>query len=541
MRKRKAIFAGAAGLGSAFCFAAGRRLDVDYSLQLTEKGFYLEWLLWGILLGGILYGIWTAAEKCGKTGLPTGRFVQKAAAFEGKIRWWMIVLFLLVMWTPVWLSLFPGAFSYDAYDEWKQVQTGAITSHHPVLHVLLLGGLTEGVYQLTGSYNGGIALYVFLQMVLLALTFAYAVHFLRERAVAPVLRLFAILFFACSPVVQLFSICGTKDILFGAAFLLFVISLFRVCTDRERFFANKGWQVLFCVSALLSMILRKNGFYAAILTLLILVPLCSRNWKRYLGLFLVILAVYGLYVGPFYGALQVIPGGKQEMLSVPLQQLARVHRYERSVFSPEELEYLYRLVPEKHWEQYRSTVADFVKSGFQQAVYEEDPGAFWTLWACTGVKKPLTYLNSFLIGTVDYWYPFAIVDGYQGPEEKSSFFDYRVAPPGEERVFLTRLHDIYERISWDKEAQKKPGMFLLLSPGWYFLLYALLVCYVWYRRLYRRLVPLVAIALYFCTLLLGPIALVRYVLILYYVLPIYSVFLPEPERNACLIREKEVK
>lgn len=525
--------AGISGAVSAFCFVAGKSLDVYYTLSLTEADFYVKWLLCSIVSGIVIYGIWTFAERKDKVNIAAKKIVQKAVDFEGKLKGWMIALFLLLMWIPVWLSVFPGAFSYDAYDEWLQISTGNITAHHPVLHVLLLGGLVEKIHQLTGSYNAGIAVYVFLQMTALAAVFAYTVQFMRERAVSPLLRLFAILFYAFSPVVQLFAICCTKDILFSAAFLLFIISLWRVCVSGETFFAKKSWQLLFCFSALVSMIMRNNGFYAVVAMIVFLLAVCRKHIGKYFCMLAVIGILYALYVGPFYGMLQVTPGGMQEMLSVPLQQLARVYHYEKETYTAEELQYLHTLIPQENWEQYRSTVADFVKSGFRQEVYQENPARFWKLWWQTGRKNPLTYLNSFMLGIVDYWYPLAVVDGYQDVYGASSYFDYRVSPPGEEQVLLPRLHAIYESISVDKDIQKLPGMFLLLSPGWYALIYFQVLMYMWYRKRYRQTVPLLAVLLYCATLLLGPVALVRYVLILYYIFPVYCVFIGKSEHESC--------
>ena len=67
-------------------------------------------------------------------------------------------------------------------------------------------------------------------------------------------------------------------------------------------------------------------------------------------------------------------------------------------------------------------------------------------------------------------------------------------------------------------------MFLLLSPGWYLIIFLHVLLYLWYRKRYQQMIPLIAVLLYFCTLLLGPIALVRYILILYFIFPVYPVF-----------------
>ena len=125
-----------------------------------------------------------------------------------------------------------------------------------------------------------------------------------------------------------------------------------------------------------------------------------------------------------------------------------------------------------------------------------------------------------LINTVDFWYPNAVVDGYRDAYGRSCYFDYRVSEPGEEIVLLPRLHRYYEAISSDPEIQKLPFLFLVLSPGWYLMITMLLFADLWRRRLYTFLAPGMMFVLSLVTVLLGPVALVRYVLIFYYAFPV---------------------
>ena len=527
MKCRKIIFAAMAGVGAGFCIVAGKSLDVSYTLNLTEKSFYIKWLICSAVIGFIVHILWEIFSRRIQIPEKISAFIEKTGfrleKIEKKMSFPILMLIFVLLWTPAWLSVFPGVFSYDAYDEWMQIYTGNITAHHPVLHVLYLGGIVEGAYQLFGSYNLGIAICTVIQMVVLAAVFAYTIQFMRERGVSPFCRLFAIVFYGISPVIQLFAISGTKDIFFAAAFLVFMISIYRICLEQEYFFRNKKWVFMFILSAVFTMIMRNNGLYIVLLTLLIILYICRQHLKKYLLMCAAVLSIYLLYIGPFYGMLNVTAGGMEEMLSVPLQQIARVYKYEQDSFSEEEIEYLHALVPRKNWESYRATVSDFVKSGFREEVFAEDPLRFLQVWATTGLKHPLTYINSFLINTVDFWYPFAVVDGYQDVYGKSSYFDYRVSEPGTEVVLLPKLHEIYDAISHDKGTQSLPGMFFILSPGWYFLLFFMCFLYLWREKQYRKLIPLLPILINFGTVLLGPIALVRYVLILFFAFPMYCV------------------
>ncbi len=46
---------------------------------------------------------------------------------------------LIVLCIPVFLAQFPGFFVYDAQEELNEVLTRSFSTHHPLLHVLLLG------------------------------------------------------------------------------------------------------------------------------------------------------------------------------------------------------------------------------------------------------------------------------------------------------------------------------------------------------------------------------------------------------------------
>ena len=50
-------------------------------------------------------------------------------------------LVIFLCWIPVFLAVYPGFFVYDAQDEYVQVATRMFSTHHPLVHVLLLGGM----------------------------------------------------------------------------------------------------------------------------------------------------------------------------------------------------------------------------------------------------------------------------------------------------------------------------------------------------------------------------------------------------------------
>lgn len=532
---RKCIFSAMTGIIAAFCCVAGYRLDTFDTLDFLDKRFYLVWAVAAVLAGAAVYLLWQGIDRlaarmgkaveCAAEGQrhPTAGAAETGAGRARWSRWLLCTGLLFLCWLPALFSLFPGAFSYDALEEWKQVQQWSLTSHHPVAHVLLLGGLVEGFFHLTGSYNTGIAVYSVLQMLVLAGVFASTIHFMEEFGLPRGWRIASLLFYAFSPVAQLFSICATKDVFFTGAELIFFLYTVRLAVNGEMP-ADRKRMVLFGLSALCTMIFRNNGVYIVLCTLAVLAFFLRRTLRKYLKnwilFLLVILVPYLLYIGPVYQALDVEPGGVEEMLSVPLQQMARVYRYDQESLEGEELEILYRYVDREALEKYRATVADFVKKGLHREAFEQDKAGFFRLWAEWGISHPLTYLNSFFVNTVDAWYPGAVIDGYRHADGRGSYFDYKVDSPGTEVVYLQALHDYYETLSHDVQAQKKPLAFLLLSPGWYFLCTLVLFFYFWSRRKYRLLFPFSVFIFHFLTVLLGPMILVRYMLLFFFAFPV---------------------
>ena len=80
---------------------------------------------------------------------------------------------ILACYLPMLALTWPGAFAYDAPFQLRQVFTGAYSSHHPLLHTLLLGGCVA-LGRALGCINAGAALYTMVQMTALAACFALA-------------------------------------------------------------------------------------------------------------------------------------------------------------------------------------------------------------------------------------------------------------------------------------------------------------------------------------------------------------------------------
>lgn len=509
----------------AFLFAAalvfGVQLDSRESVVFTDGMVWLSIFVWGLIFGSWLFwgfGAWEefsisremlASEDTEKEG--------KSAAF--------LFLFYLLCWLPVFLAVYPGFFVYDAQDEFVQAQTRNFTTHHPLPHVVLLGGIILAVNKLTGSYNMGIAAYTLFQMLLMAGVFTYVVGYMKRKKISRRLRILTALYFALFPVIVMFTLCSAKDGIFSAAFLLLLLSLTEMAEQKGEFFKNRKNLLLFGISAVVMMSFRHNGMYAFLVLvpfLLVFMKGCRKKTGVLLGS---IFAVYFLLSAGLTAVLSAEHSESQEMLTVPIQQLARVYQYDRESLTEEQLDTLYEILPEEVLAYYTPKVSDGVKIGFQNEAFHADPGKYVKLWAEIGLGHPFTYLNAWFMTSYGFWYPDTVIDVYRGNSVftftygDSSFFGYEVEQPGVRESKLPRLNEWYRRMSLEIAQQKVPVVSMLFSPGFLFWVFAFAGGYAWYRKKYTLMPAFALLLLLWLTVILGPTYLPRYVLVFWFALP----------------------
>lgn len=437
---------------------------------------------------------------------------------------WILMMALNI---PVLLGTFPGFFVYDAQDELNEVLTRTFTTHHPLLHVLLLGGTIALVHKITGSWNAGIFLYILLQMMVITAIFAYVTDYLYQKKLGKTGNLITCLYYGLFPTIVMFTLCSSKDGLFGAFLLLLTVFLFQMVEDLEGFLSSRVKVVLFICSAVLMPLFRHNGFYAY----LVFVPFALFYFRKKIKSFvtpmlLIPVALYLIISGLFSGILSSEGTHHQEMLTVPIMQMARVYTYEPDIMTQEEKELLTSYIPEENLKLYTPRVSDMVKVGFDNELYEKDSKSFWKLWKSLLVRKPMTYLNAWFLTSYGYWYPASVMNVYQGNTvftftyEDSSYFGYEVEAPGHRASLIPALDSLYRYLSIGSFQQDAPVLALLFKPGCILLIYMFVLFYRLSRKSFSGVLPFMPMILTFLTVLLGPTYLVRYVVYLWTSLPL---------------------
>lgn len=381
------------GMLFVFLQICGRRLAVAETLAVKTSDF-----LW---LAAAAMGLSPAAG--GMFAALTGLIAKRRALTPiSERRKSMLVLIgctalFLLCWLPYLLAFYPGLFTYDISWQYEQYQTWKLNTHHPLLHTLLVGWFCDLGWHLFGYPAKGILMYTVFQMTLMALAMASAVRLLyRHRAplwcCAAVTALNALM-----PFHALLVISSTKDTLFSGAVLYLVITLLELFLEKDALH-RLGWIVRFLIALVLVGLLRNNGFVcmAAVLAAALV---CIVRWKKaavkLAALTMAGIVLYSSANTLLISATDAEKGHFREMLSVPLQQMARVYALTDDPAKAEIKEWLPTV------ELYSPHLADLVKNTFE-AEKEQLPQVF-SLWLEVGLRHPVVYLDSLLVTSAGFY------------------------------------------------------------------------------------------------------------------------------------------
>lgn len=530
-KKRRWILPGLFGTAFSFCMITGVQLDTRGSVPFSDPSLWLAILAGAVVMTLSVRYFWDLIDGKQRERA-VSRQKEGEATDQGEKRWnkfsgWLLPSALIfVMYLPVFLAVYPGFFVYDAQDELMQVVTRSFSTHHPLVHVLMLGGIIQLVHKLTGSYNAGIACYTVFQMLVMAGIFGWCIRKLEKWGVGKGYRILTTLYFGLCPVLVMFSLCSAKDGLFAGMLLIMTILLTEFFKVPGEFWKQRGKLLLLLAASLGMMLLRHNGFYAFAVFSVLTVIYLKKDRKKAALYFGGILATYLVVSAGLTGILRADASENQEMLTVPISQMARVYQNRKEELPPEEKELLYQYLPQEALEHYTPKVSDGVKVHFNNQAYEADRGSFLKLWLKWGTENPFTYLNAWFMTSYGFWYPDTVIDVYRGNTvftytyEDSSYFGYEVEQPGTRQSKLPWLSEIYRRMSLEIFQQRIPVVSMLFSPGFLFWMSAFILCFWGYHGRWKKVMALMPVMLCWLTVLLGPTYLTRYVVYLWAVLPV---------------------
>ncbi len=325
------------------------------------------------------------------------------------------IIFICLL--PFFLMNYPGTMTVDSFDQLNQARgLKPYSDLHPWAHTLLIQLFWHIGYAVSGSVNGGIAFYMIVQMIIVALSVAYAIESLAEAGLGTKGCIAVLLGYLIYPYNPAFAITMWKDVIFSAGVIVFTVTLYRVASALK-------WTVrdivLFVMSSMAVCLIRHNGFYAFIVTMAVFALymfLSTRRLKSGVktagsiipvcGMSLAIIILTCIFNGPVNRAYGVEPVDYSHNLAIPLQQVARVVSHNGTI-SASDREMLERInTTEFLRSHYEPGGADpsiqWVAFG-DMAYLEDHKAEYLGLWIRLGLNNPRAYAEAFIDQTRGYY------------------------------------------------------------------------------------------------------------------------------------------
>lgn len=514
----------------------GLFITVGYVVK-HEKGFVFSWAWLGMSVFAcaiavaatvMLFTLWdrcnskaSVAPASEKEYLPN-RLVKKSWVY-----FFIMTGVLLVFWMPVLLALYPGIYAYDASWQYDMYCMGAVSEHHPVIHTYIVGWIIDTVYTKTGMFNKAILVYTIWQELVMAVGCGFIFYELHRRKSRTWMHVLALAFFCLYPPFVIFVFTSTKDSLFAIAVADLTFLLLGMFEDAKAFWNKRANRVLFVVFALEVIILRNNSVYAVILTLPFIIVFMLRAKEtrvKALRTLAITVVLFLLYKYPFTNAVTVEGVSKAEMLSVPCQQIMRVYYYHGDELAVEDKDLVDELFNRKKWYNYFNPyIADASKGSLTEEAVNERFDEFKALWLKWFKKYPGEYVDSFLENTYGFWYPWPtyVLQSFGG----EGYTTLSVTGPGEPNTKIPALLDFYKLFENSDIVMGNGWISWLFAPATFFYIAMVVAFYMLKSKKKAHGIPFVYLGLLWLTYLLGPVAMVRYALYLYALVPVWAAYI----------------
>lgn len=521
--RRMGVCAACLGALYALMGVIGGELQQNGAFVSSFGMLALRFLLWMLIATAAVWALFGLLETC------NNRDVKKPSLF-GRITGNPVLVFVLLAacWVPVWLAFWPGHFSADSLTQFYSYYNEDPFAHHPLLHTAMLGACMMWGIDLhpEGYATYGLAIYCGVQLVLLAALVAYGCWWMKKRGAPTVGRVIVTLLFAIGPFYAPWAFCAQKDVLFAALAMVFCLLL----CDLWRFGMRWPRMIGFTVIAVLMMLLRNNGVYALVLLIPFAVWWAGRGKRIRMAALLVVCAAVYLGVNTaMITLMEAQKGSSVELLSIPLQQMARTLRDH-----PEAIELDEDFIIEEYYgdtdmgEIYHPQISDPVKWAMDEELLEDGMGPLLSLWAKMGLRYPLSYWEAGLVQNLPYFMPYAkMLYNFDMTVHQIDWF------PIEQHSYFPELRKLFVEYDETLTFAGIPGTHLLSDTAAFVWLCLLGFTYAIYSRKRGFMAAFGFLLCVWLTCLLGPVAIMRYMLSLFYAVPILLCALAAPGRDAC--------
>ena len=428
---------------------------------------------------------------------------------------------IFASFVPMFLIEYPGSFMYDTQRQAFQIATGDYDMFHPLAHTLLIR-LCISLYGMLGSFEKCAAVYSVLSMLMMAGCFSLLCASI-SRSFGRTAARVSTAFFCLYPAHMAFASNCTKDGLFSAFFALFLaLAVERIVRGGMA----RRHTALMVIAGAMACLFRNNMIYAMAVWAAVL--LCIKGNMRRLGALALACCALGYGVNQGMGALLDAGGGNiVEMLSVPIQQLARARVLAPEAFDEDEAAAMDAVFKNSIYNLYEPTLADPVKNRLEESDVRANMGALADAYMSVGRKRPDIYLDAFLNLALPSLYPYGeyrvaqpyIEVGIQpGGVLTGPFGQAPLTQPGR----FEAVREALKTLIYDTGADHVPLVRWLFNCGAIFWLLLALWLRMAYRGNLAAFGALLLAVLLWATFLLGPVMQGRYLYPFICALPLFA-------------------
>lgn len=494
----------------------GYQLEKYENIDFLSGAMYIQIIILTVLFTLIIISIFKIMNRL-KIG--SKEYVNGAKIY------WFTVAFFLVCWLPALIGCYPGLFNYDADGQLIMYLNRQITAHHPPLHTWLMGSIIELGLNITGSIYKGVFLFCCFQLFIFACCFSYIIQYIRTKKCPCYIVIAACCWFAFFPTVVINILSITKDNFFAAFLVVFMTMTLQILEEPQKYLYNSKFMFAWAVITVLTAIMRNNAIYVIALFLPILFIILKKYWKKVLIVYIGIVFLYGLYIGVFCSLVVTEGVNSKELMSVPTQQLVRVYKEKEMELSEAEKEIYDILFDDVAIEYYNPKISDVVKSNYNTEEFDRNHKKYVQFYIEMGKKYPEIYVNSFLHNTYGFWYPKAkLILSASGQEGYFACQSHTYV--GNKSPSMIPFIWDYLQLFGDSDLVYGDSITVVLFAPASFLWVALFVmAYLSWKRKKNEMIIMSVMLMIWLTFLFGPVALVRYVAFLFFVIPLEVSFL----------------
>ncbi len=205
-----------------------------------------------------------------------------------------------------------------------------------------------------------------------------------------------VLFFAFCPVIPYYICIMLKNSMHSIIMLIYIFYYLEI--TRDGYELNKKEEVIYVVLCILLGLTQNTGVYFVLLSSIPLIIKKSVNRRAFItGAILTFAVMLILLPKIIYPALNIFPGGKQEVLGTLFQQTARYVRDYGDEVTEDEIEVISNVVDYNTLVNgFNFDTSDDIKATYNLHATRQDTLAYLKVWAMEGLKHPDAYFRAIL-------------------------------------------------------------------------------------------------------------------------------------------------